>query len=332
MTLNDSGLLPYKVGGLLYTPALNTGISDKIRSGAFPYLTSLALCLEDTVMDEALDAAEKAAAKTVSELSEIEKEKRPLVFIRIRTPEHLLHIHSLLGENERVLTGYILPKFDGANAEEYARIISELNEPRSERLYIMPIIESKSVSSVFGRTENLYGIKSVLDGIKEYVLNVRVGGNDFCNLFGLRRKVSQTIYDISVIRDILSDIINVFASEYVVSGAVWEYFGKDRKGEWAEGLKRELELDRLNGFVGKTAIHPSQLPIIFEAMKPLRSDYDDANKILSWGDDKSGVLKSADGSRMNEVKCHRKWAERIMRLAEIYGIKEEIEQPTLFKL
>lgn len=320
MTLTDSSLLPYKVGGLLYTPAINTGIAEKIKKGIFPCLTSIALCLEDAVLDEALEYAEQCLKDTVSELSKLEKESLPLVFVRIRDPEHLLHIHGLLGECEQVLTGYILPKFDPENAEKYAQLITEFNKNRQEKLYIMPIIESGAAAEISLRTETLREIKAVLDRIKIYVLNVRVGGNDLSNLYGLRRGISQNIYEIGVIRDILVDIINVFASDYVVSGAVWEYFGNDENGAWAEGLKREIELDKLNGFIGKTAVHPSQLPIIYESMKPGRADYEDACKILLWNEKQSGVAKSSDSSRMNEVKCHRKWAERVIRLAEVYGV------------
>ena len=121
---------------------------------------------------------------------------------------------------------------------------------------------------------------------------------------------------------IFTDIINVFAADYVVAGPVWEYFGTEN-GQWSEGLCEEIELDRLNGFIGKTAIYPSQLPFIYNSMKVSRVDYDDAVKILDWNLIDYGVAKSADDSRMNEVKCHKKWAIRIVSLGKIYGIKEE---------
>ena len=52
-------LLPYKVGGLLYTPALNAHVGEKIRKGEIPHLRSVALCLEDSVEDNALTRAEE---------------------------------------------------------------------------------------------------------------------------------------------------------------------------------------------------------------------------------------------------------------------------------
>ena len=314
--------LPYRVGGLLYTPALNDGIAEKIIKHEFGSLTSLALCLEDSINDDSLEKAEEQLKKTLDDLSN-NCDDLPLLFVRVRSTEHLAKIHSLLGENESILTGYVLPKFDLTNCEDYCRLIREYNVGRKERLYIMPILESKTVADIGNRVDILLSIKHHLDVAHEYILNVRVGGNDFSNMYGLRRAETQNIYQIGVIRDILVNIINVFASDYVVSGPVWEYFGTDDSKPWAEGLRREIELDQLNGFIGKTAIHPSQLPIIYESLKVRKCDYDDAKNIINWSTNGIAVAKSSDGQRMNEVKCHLKWASRMLTLAEIYGIREE---------
>ncbi len=318
-------MLQYQVGGLLYTPAIHAGIADKLKNNAYPSLTSMAFCLEDSIQDSALAEAEmdlKATLKAIHEKS-IPDNQMPLLFVRIRNPQHLNRIHKQLGLEESLLTGYILPKFDMTNAEEYAGIFKRLNSERERTLFMMPILESRMIADIQSRETALIGIKGAVDQVSDYVLNIRVGGNDFSNLYGLRRAVHQNIYEIGVIRDILVDIINVFASDYVVSGPVWEYFGQDQEDSWAQGLRRELELDRLNGFIGKTAIHPSQLPIIYNSLKVKRADYEDAKKILDWPADGYAVAKSADGSRMNEVKCHTKWAERILSLGQIYGILED---------
>lgn len=42
--------IQYRVGGLLYTPALNDGIIAKIVNHELKNLTSLALCLEDSLV------------------------------------------------------------------------------------------------------------------------------------------------------------------------------------------------------------------------------------------------------------------------------------------
>ncbi|MBE5786563.1 MAG: ATP/GTP-binding protein [Clostridiales bacterium] len=317
--------LALRIGGLLYTPALNTGIVEKLETGAIPCLTALSLCLEDSIQDEALPQAEQALKQTLHTLRQRHPlgEGLPLLFVRVRTPQHLEKVHRLLEEDSDLLTGYILPKFDLSNCQRYVSLIRAFNAGREKTIHIMPILESKMIADVEKRIPMLLSIKETLDGVRDYVLNVRVGGNDFSNLYGLRRSIRQNIYQVGVIRDILMDILNVFAADYTVSGPVWEYFGADPEGEWARGLKNELELDLLNGFTGKTAIHPSQLPIIYNGMKVRRADYQDAMNILGWQAGGLGVAKSADGSRMNEVKCHGKWARKILLLGDIYGFQEE---------
>jgi len=58
MTLFGRTKLQYMVGGLLYSPAINSGIAERITNGYFPCLTSIAFCLEDSIRDEALEEAE----------------------------------------------------------------------------------------------------------------------------------------------------------------------------------------------------------------------------------------------------------------------------------
>ena len=321
MVLDETETLKYSVGGLLYAPAMNRKVPKKVKENAIPNLTALAFCLEDTIKDDCLPEAEKSLGEVLKELMELDC-KLPLIFIRIRTPQHMRHVLEMYKDCSGIITGYVLPKFDLSNMDAYAELIKEINAGAAKKTYIMPILESRMVSDIGTRVGNLQKIKEVLDTVKEYVLNIRVGGNDFCNLYGLRRAYYQSIYDIGVIRDILVDIINIFASDYVVSGPVWEYFDKERDGKWDMGLEKELELDRLNGFFGKTAIHPTQLPLIYESMKVKRSDYEDALRILNWDNGGLGVEKSRDGSRMNEVKVHGKWAKKIAILGSIYGVKE----------
>lgn len=323
MNSHDS-LLQYKVGGLLYTPALNSHIGDKLKSKTIDGISSIALCLEDSIEDDALSQAERELCKTLSQLEGVSE--LPLLFIRVRTPQHLKKVHQMLGGLSDLLCGYVLPKFDLSNAERYMELLDLFNASRQSELRYMPILESGMVANIIHRRENLVQIKAIIDTRKEHILNVRVGGNDFCNIFGIRRHENQSIYDIGVIRDILSDIVNVFGADYIVSGPVWEYFGDDPNESWAKGLRKEISLDLINGFIGKTAIHPTQLPIIRDSMKPMRSDYEDAIRILDWTSNGKAVQKSANGARMNEQKCHIRWAKKIEALAEIYGIKEERKQ------
>ena len=244
-----------------------------------------------------------------------------MIFIRIRSVSHLAEALVRYKDFFGIVTGFILPKFGVENAAKYAELIGEINADRAKPLYFMPIIESAECIMLRSRAESLYRIEEILRPIKKYILNIRVGGNDFSNIYGLRRRADETIYDIAVIRDALTDILNVFSGEYVVSGPVWEYFDDKTGDAWRKGLEMELKADRANGFLGKTCIHPSQLPIVYESMKVPQSDYDDAAAILGWEDGKSGVGRVRN--RMNEVKCHSRWARKIQILGDIYGIRRE---------
>lgn len=325
MLFDNQTLLHYQVGGLLYTPAINTGIADKIHDNRFQYLSSLALCLEDSIKDEALEEAEQTLVNTLSKMIRIQESgsNLPLIFVRVRNPAHLQHVHDRLGDMEFILTGYILPKFDLQNAEQYFEAADKIERHSSKHLHYMPILESGMVANLRTRLDCLTKLKDFCDARRNSILNIRVGGTDLCNYFGVRRRENQSIYDIGAVRDILSDIINVFSCDYIVSAPVWEYFGSDYKDAWNQGLKKELELDAVNGFIGKTAIHPSQLKTIYESLAVSKRDYEDAQKIMNWSDSKAGAAKNEDGSRMNEVKCHYKWAERILVLAKVYGIRSE---------
>ena len=78
------------------------------------------------------------------------------------------------------------------------------------------------------------------------------------NIYDIRRPINATIWDIGVVSNCISDIINIFATDYVVSRPTWEFFeNKENVADtsWVDGLKKELFLDRLNGIIGKTCIH-----------------------------------------------------------------------------
>ena len=322
----DKEILQYAVGALLYTPGGNKEIAKVICAKKYEYLTSVSLCLEDAIADNAVEMAEKQVISSLSQINdaisnnEIREDELPLIFIRVRSPEQLERLFPKIHKFEKVLTGFVLPKFDLSNANRYKKIILEINN--GSRYYAMPTLETESIINISTRVDVLLRLKEIIDSISQFTLNIRVGGNDFCNQFGLRRSCKETIYDIALVKDTIIDIFNIYGRDYVVSGVVWEYFDNNGEDKWRTGLEKELSLDRLNGFIGKTAIHPSQLQIIANAMKVSTENYEDAKNILNWDNDFLGVAKSSKGNRMNESKVHTNWANRIIRLAHIYGVSE----------
>lgn len=326
---SEKEILQYTLGGLLYMPATNTKIVDDLINKKYPYLKSFVLCLEDSIGDSMIMEAERSVGQILNNIADaINKNiltinELPLIFIRVRECGQMTRLYEKFGKNLSVLTGFILPKFDKTNALKYINEFKAIADNVDFNLYALPIIESKNAMFKQIRTDNLLAIRDTIKNVSNNILGIRVGGSDFCNIFGLRRDIEHTIWDMHVISDCLSDIVNVFGKDYVVSGPVWEYFGSNINGKWAKGLKNELKMDYLNGIIGKTAIHPTQLPIIQESLIVPYENYKDALNILGMKKDIIGVQKGYGNDKMNEVKTHSNWAKKIICLSNIYGVEKE---------
>lgn len=316
-------VLCHSVGALLYCPADNQSIVDSLIFDKFTSPFSLALCLEDTIRDDDVPKAEHKLTQSLCRLLRESQTKTfflPKIFIRVREPGQATRLTAMLKESASLLTGFILPKFSCENGDSYLREFAELNQQSAKTIYIMPILESPSMIDLRFRFDLLYSLKEKLDQVSDCVLNIRVGGNDLCHAFGFRRSYTESIQEIRPVYQILSDIMTVFGMDYVVSGPVWEYYAKDG---WDTGLLNELKQDRLNGFVGKTVIHPNQIPLVNQAYQVTASDYQDALSILNWDPNLADLVSaSALSSRMNEYKTHFNWAKKILTLSQIYGISD----------
>lgn len=315
----------YSVGALLYCPAGNAGIAGSLISQQFGNQFSLALCLEDTINDDCVTDAENQLVHTIKTLFKNKKTRHffiPRIFIRVRESKQIPNLLDRLNDAAELVTGFIIPKFSLDNADEYIETIVSANRNSNHTIYMMPILESPDIINLHNRYDILYRLKKKLDSVEEFVLNIRVGGNDLCHRFGFRRHSDESIHRIRPVSNIFSDIITVFGMDYVVSGPVWEYYNGDN---WDTGLKNELQDDRLCGFIGKTVIHPKQIALVNEAYKVSRKDLDDAKSILNW-DTSSGFFVSGSVSRerMNEFKTHSNWAARTLILAEAFGVLQDI--------
>ncbi len=317
-----NSLLHYSVGALLYCPANNDSIVSSIISERFGKLFSLALCLEDTIRDDCVPEAENILISSLNRIySQHLKEHfyMPKIFVRVRQPRQILSLLQRLNETADLLTGFIIPKFSLENANEYIETMQRANEISRHRLYMMPIFESPSIVSLQNRYAILYTLKEKLDAIEELVLNIRVGGNDLCHIFGFRRHSTESIHSLRPVANILSDVMTVFGIDYVVSGPVWEYYNGPN---WKEGLEIELEQDKLCGFIGKTVIHPNQIPVANAAWQVSERDLKDARAILDWNPSHNSLVTgSFHKERMNEFKTHYNWAQKTVMLAEVFGTK-----------
>jgi len=351
-------LLSYGLGATLYMPATRPNIHQEILSKKHEGLTSLVIDLEDAVGDNEVDRAEMLLMTELLKLyGELNKGflsfvDLPLMFIRVRNIEQFRRVNEQLGEATKLLTGVVLPKFTAERSEELLTEVLKIHS-NEHPFYAMPILEAAIVIQKETRMEELMNIKHLLDRYKENILNVRIGATDFCGLYGIRRSADTTVYDIAVLRDCISDIINVFQRfdcPYVISGPVWEYFSakkrmlkpqlrqtpfRERYGD--EGLKwraqlidentdgfiREVLMDIANGLTGKTIIHPSHIKIVQALNVVSYEEYMDAKNIIEAATGDIGVFKSDFSNKMNEIKPHYYWAKKMILKSQLYGVLHE---------
>ncbi len=350
---DNKDILTYALGGTLYIPGIRRDIDKIILGRKYPELSSLVICLEDSICDNDLEQAEKnikiALLNIKDEISNgHDKSLVPLIFIRVRNPEHLLKVASLIKESSEIVVGFAFPKFDEIIGVEFIKNLDFINERDKSSYYFMPILESKNIIYKEKRMECLSSLAKLFSENRDKIINIRIGSTDFSSYFGLRRNRDFTAYDIHVIRDCISDILNFFTRDeerFTISGSVWEYFEKserilkpqlrqtifrDHLGEEGkllrqnlikenfDGLIREVMLDKENGIIGKTVIHPSHISLVNAMYVVTHEEYMDAICIIN--SDSNGVIKSDYNNKMNEIKPHEKWAKKILKRAYVYGV------------
>lgn len=342
----DTDLLALALGATLYLPADRPALADDVRKQRSAGVTSVVLCLEDSIPDEDLDAAESNLIAQLHLLAATPADV-PLVFVRVRHADQVGEIVDALGADAEVLTGFVLPKFTGDRGPAFLQAVAAASVTAGRLLRVMPVIESAEVAHLETRASALAAVRSLLHLHRAEVLAVRLGATDLSSAFGLRRRRELTVYDVRVVADVIADVVNVLGradgTGFVITGPVWEYFrSSDRvfKPQLREtpfrqheerplrsellardldGLIREVVLDQSNGLSGKTVIHPSHVAAVHALSVVSHEEHADALDVLGAGLG-GGVAASSYRNKMNESKPHRAWAERLAQRAHVFGV------------
>jgi len=353
----DRRLVATALGATLYSPGTRPSLARDVHRQARAGTTSMVLCLEDAIADHEVAGAEANVAAALRELAHTPPagaDGPPSLFVRVRRVEQIPRLVAALGPHHQALTGFVLPKFSDDGGEESLEAVLAAADTVGRPLWAMPVLESPQVIYRETRVPALLAVRELLDKHSEIVLAARLGATDLSGLFGLRRDRDLTIYDIAVVRDCIADIVNICGrgGDHVITGPVWEYFAQperlfvsalrvtpfeeaDLVDDRVDGARmrsrlvstdldrliREVVLDKANGLIGKTVIHPSHVPAVHALHVVTHEEYADARTVL--GRDSGGVLPSHYGNKMNESRPHRAWAESVLRRARAFGVLRE---------
>ncbi len=284
-----------RLGASLYVPATRNDLEAIGNKEKYPNLRSVIFCLEDSCGEEDVPAALNNICKALAGLA---AGRDILRFIRVRNPDTLV---SCLGMgNIDKIDGFVLPKVTMQNIDDYlARI--------PKHFLNMATLETKSVFNVNEMTK----LCSHLTRYRKQLLSLRIGGNDLMSILNLRRTPGVSIYD-GPLGYTISMLVSVFRpAGFNLTAPVYEHI------EDTGILQTEVRQDLLHGLFGKTIIHPSHIDIVERHYQVAREDLRSAEKIISAH---TPHVFKYDGS-MCEKATHANWAETIMLMAEIYGVK-----------
>ncbi|TFI43001.1 ATP/GTP-binding protein [Rhodococcus sp. 1R11] len=333
------------LGATLYIPATRADLTATVHKRTDEGVRSIVIDLEDAVADHDLQYAVENTIRTLNELSGSEA----LVFVRARTAQQIRTVCDGLAPGAAGLAGFVVPKFTSATGAEYLDEILAASTAHNTRLLAMPVLESAEVVHRETRDTELVAIRELLGRYRDIVLAVRIGATDMCGNFGIRRDRDLTIYDVRVVADVISAIVNHLGrndgSGFVITGPVWEYFADHERmfrpllrqtpfvdqeavrfrqqlvSSDLDALLREVALDRANGIQGKTVIHPSHVPAVHALSAVTHEEYHDALDILA--SDQGGAQASGYRNKMNELGPHRNWAKQTMVRARAFGVTNE---------
>lgn len=362
---SEKDLLSIALGATLYMPSTRNNLRDDVIKMHSKGVTSLVICLEDSIADSDVEKGLKNIREQLPLIAQISEEERPLIFVRVRTPEQVLTVAGF--SNSDVLCGFVFPKFGDINMNANSDTMRYLHNLRSvnqelesdslKPFYFMPVLETPELVHAETRSEFLKSTKALLDSpaYNDYVLAVRIGATDLSSVYGMRRSRDMVIYDSGIISQAIYDLVNVFTryeDGYNVTGPVWEHFSNVKNRLFKPSLRQtifskdnrenvrswiikndfdkfieEIRKDRTNNICGKTVIHPSHVSIVNSMLAVTYEDYMDALAISNSDARTTGAVASASRNKMNEQKPHTPWANKLLRRAKVYGVLKSEHDP-----
>src|SRR5262249_38526965 len=115
---DDATTLGVALGATLYCPASRPNLAADIVRRSAHGVVSTVLCLQDSIPDRVLPAAERNVVDQLRSLADSQGPV-PMVFVRVRSVGQIALLVRELGADARMLTGFVLPKFGEDTGAEY---------------------------------------------------------------------------------------------------------------------------------------------------------------------------------------------------------------------
>lgn len=298
-------LSSYEIGATLYMPVLHPKVREIVLGHAPSPASSIVLCLEDALHESDVERGVAALVSLLGTAPERAPGRSPRLFVRPRSYDMATRLRAVRGINR--IDGFVAPKIRVETLPDWISLLS------GSDLRLMPTIETAE----FFDPSRLVAIRDLINGSGgRQIAAVRLGGNDLLGTMGLRRQRGITSYE-GPLGWFLSMAASILISSGVpVAAPVFDVFDD------LDTLRREVERDVSMGFISKTAIHPSQVPIIEAAMGVSPEEEVAAKAILQ--DEARAVFQI--GGVMCEPATHAGWARRVQARSAVFGLNPENDQ------
>lgn len=292
--------LGYEIGATLYMPVLHPKVRE-IVSGAVPApASSIVLCLEDALHEADVERGVSTLVNLLGAVPDRRSGAAPRLFVRPRSYDMAARLRATRGIGR--IDGFVAPKVRVETLPDWISLLA------GSDLRLMPTIETAE----FFDPARIVAMRDLIAGSGlDRVAALRLGGNDLLGTMGLRRQRGVTSYE-GPLGWFLSMAASILVSSGIpVAAPVFDVIDD------VETLRREVERDVAMGFVSKTAIHPSQVPVIEAAMSVSPEEEEAARAILQ--EEARAVFQI--GGVMCEPATHAGWARRVQARAEVFGVR-----------
>ena len=278
---------------LIFVPGNNSRFLEKAKT-----LSADIVCfdLEDSVPNEEKESARNLIKEALSKRSEYKAE----VYVRTNSPASGIIPQDLSKIVQKGIDGIVIPKVN--NVAELRKIIKTLASLEKKRK-LKPIEIIPSIESAEG-VVNTYHIASSSNRVSTLIFGVF----DLLNDLGIEytKQPEGAKYARAKIP------VDARAAGKHVIDAIWQDLNDEN------GLEEDCIIGRNLGYVGKSVIHPNQIPTVHKIFYPTQAEIEWAKKVCQAYIESTKKNKGAtkvEGKMIDEV--HFKRAKALLESVNI---------------